>query len=146
MLITLEELHDIIHDNPEAKSLADAGNDNGVFSVILNLLPKFPVKESLATELGVLEAFDNPQDGHDCLVKIETVAEGNAMLKRVISWLKPGSKGLDFGNIAVRSQLDALHGFGIITENELSVLKSIGEKTVEISVNDVSDAWARYRG
>jgi hypothetical protein len=144
--MNIDELHDIIMHNQEAKEMADKGNDAGVLKLILADLPKEPVKESLYTELGVIGAFSNPEDAETCLAKLELVAENNPVLKRIMKWLRPGSNGLDFGNLIVREQLDKLHLAGVLDAKELNVLKSLGEKTIDISVNDISIAWARYRG
>ena len=146
MPITIDELHDIILNNKTAKMYADAGNDYGCYKEILNDLPKEPVLESFYTELSILSAFENPMDAETCLQKLETVAESNPILKRVLKWIAPGAKGLDFGNPSVRGQLDALHQAGVLTELELNTLKGLGEQAVVISSDDVSSAWARYRG
>ena len=146
MSITVEELHNIIKNNTVAKALADAGNDNGALDAVQPDLPTEVVEESFFTELSILSAFSNPIDAETCLQKLETVAESNPILKRVLKWITPGAKGLDFGNASVRAQLDALYIAGVLTEKELNVLKSLGEKKVIITVNDISLAWARYRG
>lgn len=146
MSIDKDLLHDIIKANIDAKILADKGDDSGVLPLILSALPKEPVKESLYTELGIIGAFSDPVNAHICLVKLEAVAEANPVFKRIMKWLGPGSRGLDFGNLTVRSQLEALNQAGVLSSDELQALKSLGEKTVEVSVDDISEAWARYRG
>lgn len=146
MSIDKNILHDIINSNPEAKKLADKGDDNGVLKLIYSSLPKEVVPNSLFTELGVIGAFGSPDDANECFVKLEALAEANPPFKRVMKWLGPGSNGLDFGNMIVRSQLDSIMKAGILTESELAILKSLGEKTVNVTVNDISNAWARYRG
>ena len=123
MSISTEELRNLILNNPTAKAYADAGNDYGCFKEIMGDLPKEPVLESFFTELSILSAFENPMDAETCLQKLETVAESNPILKRVLKWIAPGAKGLDFGNPSVRSQLDALHQAGVLTDLELSTLK-----------------------
>lgn len=146
MSITIDELHDIINNNAEAKVLADAGNDAGCALAIQDDLPSEVVPESFFTELSILSAFANPNDAEACLQKLEAVAESNAVLKRILKWIAPGAKGLDFGNTSVRGQLDALQAAGVLTETECSTLKSLGERKISITANDVSLAWARYRG
>jgi hypothetical protein len=146
MSIDKDVLHDIIKASPEASKLADSGNDSGVLPLIHSALPKESVPDSLYTELGVIGAFSDPTDAHVCLLKLEAMAEANPVFKRIMKWLGPGSKGLDFGNATVRAQLDAICSGGVISSTELASLKSLGEKTVEVSINDISSAWARYRG
>lgn len=146
MLITIDELHDIIKNNKTAKDYADAGNDVGCAIEIIIDLPTEVVPESFFTELSILSAFANPMDAEVCLQKLEAVAESNAILKRILKWIAPGAKGLDFGNASVRGQLDALQAAGVLTETECSTLKSLGERKISITANEVSLAWARYRG
>ena len=146
MSITIDELHDIINSNVEAKALADSGNDAGCATAIKDDLPSEVVPESFFTELSILSAFANPMDAEVCLQKLEAVAESNAILKRILKWIAPGAKGLDFGNASVRGQLDALQAAGVLTETECSTLKSLGERKISITANEVSLAWARYRG
>lgn len=146
MSINTDELHDIILNNKVAKELADSGNDSGCAESIKEDLPTEVMPESFFTELSILSAFENPMDAETCLQKLETVAESNPILKRVLKWIVPGAKGLDFGNPSVRGQLDALHQAGVLTDNELNILKSLGEIKINITANDISLAWARYRG
>lgn len=84
-------------------------------------------------ELGVLKAFGtatgNPADGEACLVKLETAAEANSMLKRVLSWSKPGAPGLDLSDPLIRATLTALSP-SVITADELAVLLGIAQKSV----------------
>jgi hypothetical protein len=146
MSITVQQLHDIIKNNAAAKKLADEGNDSGALAAIKPDLPTEVVEESFFTELSILSAFSNPMDAETCLQKLETTAESNPILKRVLKWIAPGAKGLDFGNASVRAQLDYLHGVGILNDNELSVLKGLGEQKVLVTVDEVSAAWSQYRG
>lgn len=146
MAIASDTLHSIIYKNTAAKKLANKGDDAGVLPLIFSALPKVVVEGSFCTELGILAAFTTPEEANNCLLKLEAVAEQNAVLKRVMNWLKPGSNGLDFGNTVVRNQLDALGSAGVLTQVEVDTLKSIGERTIDVTVNDVSEAWSRYRG
>lgn len=142
--MTSNELHDIIKANSEAKAFADAGNDTGALGSILKDLPKQVRKGSFYTELGVFTAFPTAEDAEACLQKLEAIAEQNPVVKRVLKWLGPGNGGVDFGDEKLRAAIDGM--LGVLSQEEINALKSLGEGPTTVTVDEVSEAWARYRG
>ena len=87
------------------------------------------VDEHHVTELGVLDAFENPKDGEALLQKLEAVS-ADPMLARALGWLKPGSPGLDMGNPTVRKLLDGYAETRVIKSAARDTLKSLAEHLV----------------
>ena len=87
--------------------------------------------ETRVTELDILRVFDDPQDGHNALVKMEAASQADALLARTLQWLGPqSSKGLDVGNQSVRANIDAMAQAGVLTAAERDTIKGIAERQV----------------
>lgn len=86
------------------------------------------IPETRITELGILEAFDNPADGEAFMQKIELVALNNDLIARIIKWVQQ-ERGLDVGNSKTRAVLDSLVGVATITQTEVDTIKALAEKS-----------------
>lgn len=144
-MLTINQIHDLIAANPQAKAEADKGNDNGVVAIMQPLMPYEPVEGSLAWDKTILEAFENPFEGSALIGKMQTEAVTNPLLKIMMPWLTSGAAGIDFGKAPLRAFLTSLKNSGKITQTELDKLLRLGEKQVSISSSDVAAAWSRYR-
>jgi len=145
--MTLDELHDAIFGDAQAKALADAGNDAGCAVRLSALLPP-TVHPRLVDASNLLAAFPNPADGLAFYNALVTVSAGNPVLTLALQWLNAGTPGLDVGSPAVRAMLDQLVTANVhadITAGRVPVVKALAEVPTTIDHGQVSDAWLRYR-
>jgi hypothetical protein len=81
------------------------------------------------------------------LDKLETAAANVSAVKWVLSFLKADG-GIDIADQATRAAIDALVGGGMLTAEEGSALKALGEKTVTrwstVGGNDTATDGSRY--
>lgn len=143
--MTNESLREIINNNLTAKNLADNGNDAGCALAIQADLPFEIFTGHFTGELGILALFDDAASGETCLQKIESIAEINPIVKRVLKWIAPNAPGVDFGDSRIREMVEYFYVAELITEFERNTLLRAGEKQVSISANDISTAWSIYR-
>jgi len=150
--MTDDELHDAIASDPDAKALADAGNDAGCAARMRALLPPGVVSTRLG-EGAILLALGD-EDGDAALAAIEATTQAEfpegdprrplpGILARIVRIIQ--KEGVDFGEPSVRAKLDMLHAAGILTESAVATLKAVAETPARVSADDVSRAWAQYR-
>lgn len=143
--MTDDQLHDAIFADPTVKDLADRGDDAGAARLVPALLPPVPYHGEW-TEKGIAKAFPDPVAGITVLVKIQAAADaGQPLLKYAAKWLDPSRGGLDFGDPTTRGELDMLAGAGVLTAEEVAVLKALGEQAATVSADDVSRVWLQHR-
>lgn len=140
--MTTEQLHDIINANATAKAYANAGNDAGAWAAIQEDMPT-KVVDKFYTALGIFTAFPSAEAAETCLQKLEAIAEQNPVVKRIVQWLQPGTSGVNFGDVKLRTALDAM--VGVLTQEEVDALKSLAEIKETVTVDQVTEAWSRYR-
>ena len=137
-----EELKSLIESDAEALRLASTGAADLCAARCREIAPRV-TQRTLLTELGILSLYPNPSDAETVLQTIETVAQGNPVVNRVLKWLQPGAPGVDIGDARVRSLLVApvqSGGVGLSQELAGPMLRS-AEVAPEISGADVSTAW-----
>lgn len=127
--INMSELKTLIESDVEALAFANSGNWKSCAERCTIISPPVLV-ETLLTELGILRVFSNPIAAENLLQKIELVAQNNPLVARVLKWLRPGSNGVDFGNITVRTMLvTPVEQGGVgLTQEEVAELLSSAEK------------------
>lgn len=140
--MTTEQLHDIIKNNKTAKDCADKGNDIGAWEAIQVDMPT-KVIDRFYTALGIFTAFSSAEAAETCLQKLEAIAEQNPVVKRIVQWLQPGTSGVNFGDLKLRAALDSM--VGVLTQEEVDALKSLAEVKETVTVDQVSEAWGKYR-
>jgi hypothetical protein len=133
--------------DPEAKAMADAGNDIGCANRISEISAPQVSQFTYVYDRGVIAAFPDPAIGHSFLNGLAVVAEQNPVIGRVLKWLSPSEGGIDVGNAVVRSQLDYLATLGVpgINADVVGTLKGLAETPVVIPVDQVSRVWLQYR-
>ena len=104
------------------------------------LLPKEVTEGSRYTELGIIAAFADPAAGETVLQTLETLAETNPLLSRMLRWVAPGAPGLDFGNAALRAAISAYHTAGHLTTLQRDTLLSLGERTPVVTTDMIARA------
>lgn len=140
--MTSEELRALIESDAQAKALAEAGAADLCAARCRAIAPKV-TQLTKVTELTILSLYSNPQDAETVLQTIETVAEGNTVVNRVLKWLQPGAPGVDIGDARVRQLLVAPRqqgGVGLSAELARPLLAA-AEVEPQISGADVSTAW-----
>jgi hypothetical protein len=148
--MTDDELHAAILADPEAKALADAGNDAGCAARLAAILPP-TIGRRMVDASNILEAFPNPVEGLTVLGTIRAVAAGDSPLapaiKEVLPWLDtPGSPGLNVGSPSLRAMLDILAGIGALTVDQVAAIKALAPTSPAVVTDgQVSAAWYRHR-
>lgn len=71
-----------------------------------------------------------PQAATDIMAKLETAAEGSPLLAKTLAMMSPVQGGIDVALDSVRFQLDDLALNSVITEQEATNIKSLGEYLV----------------
>jgi len=71
-----------------------------------------------------------PQAATDIMTKLETAAEGSPLLAKTLAMMSPVQGGIDVALDSVRFQLDDLAVKSVITEQEATNIKSLGEYLV----------------
>lgn len=140
--MTVDELRALIESDAEAKALAETGAADLCAARCRAIAPKV-TQLTRVTELSILSLYSNPQDAETVLQTIETVAEGNQVVNRVLKWLQPGAPGVDVGDARVRQLLTAPRqagGIGLTAELARPLLAA-AEVEPQISGADVSTAW-----
>lgn len=142
--MTDDQLHDAIFADATAKGLADVGNDAGCAARMAAILPPVLVP-TFVNERSVFDAFTNPADAQAVMTGLETASQTDAIVKRVLVWMRPDIGGVDLSNAAVRAMLDQLQASGVLTAPAVATLKALAERPAVVTADDVSRAWSRYR-
>lgn len=141
--MTNNEIHDLINGNTIARNLANSGRDRDCAIWVSRFVTE--VIDYYATEVDVFKLYVNQNNANNVLENLETAAQSNNLLKRRLKWFAAGSVGLNIGNSGVRSMFDTLANSGIISSGDAQKIKSLAEVNVNITTDQVSAAWARYR-
>jgi hypothetical protein len=149
----IQGLYAELETDPLGRGYAALGENNDNIWTSLTTKDRVdPVPGTHVSELTILKAFGastgNPADGETCLQKLEAVGGANPLVKRALTWLKPGAPGLDMGDSLVRAMLDQLVTGGAITAGECAVLKGMAERVCsrleEIGCGDMSKGEMIY--
>lgn len=68
-------------------------------------------------------------DAETILQKLEAASASNPVVKRVLGWLLPSEAGVDITHPGTRGQIDALVAAGVLSSEEGSQVKAIGEES-----------------
>lgn len=137
-----QELKALIESDAEAKRLASTGAADLCAARCREIAPKV-ARQTMVSELSILNVYPNPADAETVLQTIEAVAKANPVINRVLKWLQPGAPGIDIGDARVRGLLVApVQSGGVGLSQELArPLLAAAEVAPEISGADVSTAW-----
>lgn len=140
--MTLEQLRALIESDTEAKALAETGAADLCAARCRVIAPKV-TRQTMISELSILNLYANPVDAETVLQTIETVGKSNPVVRRVLKWLQPGAPGIDIGDARVRQLLVApVQAGGVGLSAELAgPLLVAAEVEPQISGADVSTAW-----
>jgi hypothetical protein len=140
--MTVEELRALIESDTEAKALAETGAADLCAARCRAIAPKV-TRQTMISELSILNLYANPVDAETALQTIETVGKSNPVVRRVLKWLQPGAPGIDIGDARVRQLLVApVQDGGVGLSAELAgPLLAAAEVEPQISGADVSTAW-----
>lgn len=139
-----EQLKQLILSDETAKALADQGDDIGCAARCKEIAPKVRGATEL-TERGLYDKL-GAIAAETVLQKLEAYNGANvAVVKRVLSWLKPSNGGLDFSSQETLNFLQLLSVEEVITAEEFEAINSLSLYTDNISANDVSDAYNEIR-
>ena len=122
--MTTAELTALIQGDATALQLAQAGSDDACASRCREIADPVPYQRFI-TELTILSLYDDPTAAEAVMVKIETVAQSNPVVARVLKWLQPSAPGIDAGDARVRTLLTASTaqgGIGLTTEQAQPIL------------------------
>lgn len=83
----------------------------------------FANERTLYAELG-------PAIAETILQKLSEAGKTNNIIARAYSWFSPAAAGIDLGHSGTRAMLDDLESSNILTSEETTLLKALGEKKV----------------
>lgn len=92
--MTSAELLSLIQSDPTAMAFAQAGNDTACAERCTVIAPPLAVSTPV-TEYSILVSL-TIANSDTVLGKIETAAQTNATVKRLLKWMQPGAPGVDF--------------------------------------------------
>ena len=138
--MTDSEILQVIDGNPALVALANAGNDTEL-SIRLSDGRFRKVISYRITDISILGAFANPRDGEIALEHLETIANADGLVRRVLSGLSNPDKGVDVGDARVRGMLDLLGSNAQLpfTRAEATAIKALAEVPDVVSVDRVSN-------
>jgi hypothetical protein len=140
-----EELKALIESDPQAKALAEAGNDYACAIRCSEISPR--IRSSLIlTERGLYNKL-GPMVAETILQKFEQYAGVyKSLVSRVLKWLRPSEGGSDFGDPAMIQFLSLLLSEGLsITQSEFEAISNLSLSPEVINPGQVSEAWSSYR-
>jgi hypothetical protein len=143
--VTPQELKVLIESDPQAKALAEAGNDYACAIRCSEISPL--IRSSLIlTERGLYNKL-GPMVAETILQKFEHYAGSyKALVSRVLKWLRPSEGGSDFGDPSMIQFLSLLLAEGLsITQSEFDAISNLSLSHEVIGPGQVSEAWASYR-
>jgi hypothetical protein len=141
--MTDAELYALIDGDPDAKAMAQAGNDSGCASRCMSIASPEHVPTVL-TKRGFYKAA-TPAVAASIIAKLENYAAQNQTYSLIVGefleWLVPANGGADFGDPDVLNLAGALAQGGVITSNEYTVITMLSLKPPTITGSDVSRVW-----
>lgn len=121
-----QKVRELLQTPPyNSQSDADVAAALNATSNHVNTTPIFITSRTLYKDLG-------PTTAETILQKLETASATNAVVKRVLAWLLPSEAGIDVTHENTRSQIDGLVSAGVLTSQEGSSIKSLGEVTLSL--------------
>lgn len=145
--MTPDEIRTAILADPQLRTLAEAGNDDGVARELSTRASGVPSGE-LYTERSMFAEL-GPVVADSILSKLEQFAasgnSGGSVVARGLKWLQPNNGGLDFQHPSLVQMLAGLHVAGVITADELAALRGLGLRPQTITHQQVSRALKQWR-
>lgn len=139
--MTNEELRTLIAGDTQASELVSAKAWADCALRCSEIAPPNLIPSMLVTELTMFNYFA-PQDAEDIIQQMETVAESNLIVKRVLKWFYPPALGINFAHPTVRTLLVTpinQGGLGFTAEQVAPLLRA-GEVSQVITAGDVQSA------
>lgn len=135
----IDTLKSIIEANQILKDHVNKGRDAIAAQLATSLFPPEVTLGCVYTELGVIAASADPALADAALLKLETAAQTNTLLARMLKWLKPeSSRGLDFGHPAMQAAVTGYAQAGFLTTSERDFLLNLGKRPVIVDPSDIA--------
>lgn len=135
--MTPQELKALIESDPQAKALAEAGNDYACAIRCSEISPLIRLSLIL-TERGLYNKL-GPMTAETILQKFEQYTGSyKALVSRVLKWLRPSEGGSDFGDPAMIQFLSLLLVEGLsITQSEFDAISNLSLSSQTITPLEV---------
>jgi len=143
--MTPRELKALIESDPQAKALAEAGNDHDCAIRCSEIGPL--IRSSLIlTERGLYNKL-GPMVAETLLQKFEHYTGSyKALVSRVLKWLRPSEGGSDFGDPAMIQFLSLLLAEGLsITQSEFDAINNLSLSNQTITPLEVEYVRTRLQ-
>ena len=143
--MTPQELKALIESDPQAKALAEAGNDHDCAIRCSEIGPL--IRSSLIlTERGLYNKL-GPMVAETLLQKFEHYTGSyKALVSRVLKWLRPSEGGSDFGDPAMIQFLSLLLAEGLsITQSEFDAINNLSLSNQTITPLEVEYVRTRLQ-
>jgi len=143
--MTPQELKALIESDPQAKALAEAGNDHDCAIRCSEIGPL--IRSSLIlTERGLYNKL-GPMVAETILQKFEQYdGSYKALVSRVLKWLRPSEGGSDFGDPAMIQFLSLLLAEGLsITQSEFDAINNLSLSNQTITPLEVEYVRTRLQ-
>jgi len=143
--MTPRELKALIESDPQAKALAEAGNDHDCAIRCSEIGPL--IRSSLIlTERGLYNRL-GPMVAETLLQKFEHYTGSyKALVSRVLKWLRPSEGGSDFGDPAMIQFLSLLLAEGLsITQSEFDAINNLSLSNQTITPLEVEYVRTRLQ-
>lgn len=116
------------------------GTVQAAFDTLSAMTVSHTASEKLITERAVLFALGGT-DGETLLQVLEAAGQGNPVIARVVTWLKPGEgKGVDVCNAETQLVLGSLVGQGGVTQEMVDKLIALATtETLKYPNLDIED-------
>lgn len=144
--MTTDQLHDLILSDPEAREMADLGNDEQAALRVSQIVEPVPSE----TRVTYLSLAASPTVGVEVVNRlIKTIKEasaGNLLLGEIQYSMRDA--GVDIAHpasVEMLNQLAAVGAPGWINADDVLRITALGKHRPTISHSDVSRAWLRYR-
>lgn len=147
--MTTQQLHDLILADPEAKALADIGDDTRCAVRCSTIAPKMK-KETRLSYIGIMNLL-GPVIGARLITSVDAgAASGHPVLGPVLTEARivMRGEGVNITHPATIAQLDALVGLGVsngLMADDAAAIKALAEFPQTITADQVSEAWASER-
>lgn len=140
--MNLMNLTQLIADDAEAKTLAEAGRD-AECAALLSSKHTEPAEYRL-TLLTVLDKLGFSR-GAAIIAALRLAAAGNAALAELLAWMEAGRPGVNVAHPDAATVFGQLVAGQILTADEADQLLSLGKRPVIVTADQVSAAWADRR-
>lgn len=144
--MTDDALKTLILGDPEAKALADAGDDGGCALRVNAIAPKEP-RETRHTFLS-LAGLLGPGVATRLIRSLRAAVAGGDLLLDEVQWSLRNPPGVDVAHPATHGTVDALAGAEVangLTQADADAIKALADFPATISTGDVSRVYSVFR-